>query len=70
MVPGRACRRTALNRVVWRLRGGGMWFFFAIGLAAILMLNLQPRSLDNKDFMMIAGIIGFVMMGLMDRMRR
>ena len=47
-----------------------MWFFFAIGLAAILLLNLQPRSLNNTDFMMIAGIVGFVMMGLMDRMRR
>jgi hypothetical protein len=47
-----------------------MWFFLAIALAAVFLLNLQPRSLDNKDFMMICGIAGLVMMGMLDRMRR
>ena len=47
-----------------------MWFFFAMGIAAILLLNLSPHNLGNREFMMIAGVIGCVMMGLMDRKRR
>ncbi len=46
-----------------------MWFFFAIGTAAVLLLNLQPRNLDNKDIMMMAAIVGFVIMGVLDRRR-
>jgi hypothetical protein len=47
-----------------------MWFFLAIALAAVFLLNLQPRSLDQNDFYMILGIAGLVMMGMVDRMRR
>ena len=47
-----------------------MWFFLAIALAAVFVLNLQPRYLDQKDFLMIVGIAGLVMMGMVDRMRR
>jgi hypothetical protein len=47
-----------------------MWFFFAIAVAGVYILNASPGQMRTQDFAMIGAVAAMCVMGLVDSIKR